>query len=148
MTASTSKRNLQITTAVLACVPTLTGLIAMMGVDDPLYASMGLPRDAMLDSNLRFYAGVWLGLGLAAFWTIPQIERKTSLFRAVWGMIFIGGIGRALSMALVGMPYLPFVGFTLLELVGSPLFILWQHRVAQAHRRGADVGQRPLHAQR
>jgi Domain of unknown function (DUF4345) len=132
-----SKRNLQIATALLACVPTLTGLIAMTGVDDPLYKSMGLPRDAMLDSNLRFYAGVWLGLGLCAFWTIPRIERQSSLFRAVWGMIFIGGIGRVLSITQLGLPYLPFVGFTLLELIGAPIFVVWQYRVARAARLAA-----------
>lgn len=127
-----TRKALQAATAVLACVPTLTGLLAMTGVHDPLYAGLGLPADATLDSNLRFYGGVWLGLGLAAFWLIPRIERQTALFRALWLMIFLGGVGRAVSLGLMGLPFLPFVGFTVLEVLGAPLFVWWQARVARA----------------
>jgi hypothetical protein len=126
-----NKRKLQVATAILAAVPVVTGLIGMTGISDPLYASLNLPRDATLDSNLRFFAGVWLGLGLAACWVIPRIERETALFRAVWLMIFLGGAGRLLSLLTTGMPLAPFVGFTLLELIGAPLFVWWQSVVAR-----------------
>lgn len=36
-----------------------------------------------------------------------------------------------LSWILVGAPPKPFIGFTLLELIGAPLFMYWQYRVAQ-----------------
>ena len=75
-----NRQKLQIATAVLALVPTLTGLLGMMGLEDPVYASLGLPENATLDSQLRFYSGVWLGLGLAAFWLLPRIELETTLF--------------------------------------------------------------------
>jgi len=127
-----SRRQLQIATATLACVPTMTGLLAMTGLDDPLYRALQLPRDATLDSNLRFYAGVWLGLGMAAFWLLRRIERETVLFRFLWLMIFLGGTGRLLSLASTGMPLPPFLGFTALEVLGAPLFIWWQARVARA----------------
>jgi hypothetical protein len=129
-----SKRALQAATAILALVPTITGVLGMLGVADPLYASLGVqvPADATLDSNLRFYAGVWLGLGLAAFSVIPAIERQGTLFRALWIMIFIGGLGRLISLATLGLPFPPFVGFTALEIIGAPLFIWWQRRVAAA----------------
>ena len=32
----------------------------VMGLSDPLYTRLNLPPDATLDSNLRFYSGVWL----------------------------------------------------------------------------------------
>lgn len=129
-----SKRALQVATAILAAVPTITGVLGMLGVNDPLYASLGVqvPADATLDSNLRFYAGVWLGLGLAAFSVIPSIEQKGALFRTLWIMIFIGGIGRLISLAALGAPFPPFIGFTALEILGAPLFIAWQRRVAAA----------------
>jgi hypothetical protein len=126
-----SKRALQIATGILALVPTITGLIGLTGLSDPLYASMQLPSDATLDSNLRFYSGVWLGVGLAAFWILPRIDRATQLFRALWLMIFLGGIGRLLSLILIGTPFLPFIGFTVLEIIGAPLFVFWQHSVAK-----------------
>ncbi|MPV59432.1 hypothetical protein CFB46_20540 [Burkholderia sp. HI2761] len=132
-----SKRALQAATAVLALVPSITGVFGMMGISDPLYASLGiaLPANATLDGNLRFYAGVWLGLGLAAFSVIPRIELEGRLFATLWTMIFIGGIGRLVSVAALGVPWLPFVGFTVLEVVGAPLFIAWQRRVAAAATR-------------
>jgi uncharacterized protein YjeT (DUF2065 family) len=125
------KRALQIVMAVLGLVPVVTGLISMSGTGDPLYAAAGLPSNLLLDSNLRFFGGVWFGLGLAIYWLIPRIETQTVLFRAIWIMIFCGGIGRLLSMALAGAPPLPFIGFTALEIIGAPLFIVWQARIAK-----------------
>jgi Domain of unknown function (DUF4345) len=125
-----SKRALQIAMIILGAIPVITGILTMFGVDDPLYASAGLPRDALLDSNLRFFGGVWFGLGLAAWWLIPAIETRGTVFRILWGMIFLGGVGRALSMIFLGLPPAPFIGFTLLELVAAPLIVLWQYRVA------------------
>ena len=129
------KRLLQITTALLGLVPLLTGIITMLGVHDPLYSAAGIPALPVLDSNLRFFGGVWLGLGIAILWLVPRIETETVLFRAIWGAIFLGGAGRLLSILLVGTPPIPFVGFTALELIGAPLFIYWQHRVAEAAAR-------------
>ena len=125
----TSYRLLQALTGVLALIPILTGAITMMGVHDPLYAALDLPGNPLLDSNLRFLGGVWLGLGLAAFWMVPRLHAQTVLFRVVWGAIFIGGLGRLLSMLVVGWPPAPLIAFTVLEIVGAPLFVGWHARV-------------------
>jgi len=124
-----NNRALQITMIVLGAIPVITGILTMFGLDDPLYASAHLPRNTLLDSNLRFFGGLWLGLGLAVWWLVPAIEKCGSLFRILWGMIFLGGIGRALSKIFAGLPPAPFMGFTLLELLGAPLIILWQYRI-------------------
>jgi hypothetical protein len=136
-----SRRALQVFSAVLGIIPVVTGLIGLRGLEDPLYAPVTTPHAILLDTNLRFFSGLWLGLGVALLWLIPSIERQTVLFRAIWGAIFVGGIGRLLSMVMAGTPPAPFVFFTLLEIVGAPLFIYWQHRVARAawavsHDRG------------
>ncbi len=128
-----NKKPLQIASAVLAMVPLVSGALTMLGVHDPLYKALALPAAPLLDSNLRFLGGVWLGIGLGALWMVPSIERQTLLFRLIWGAIFIGGIGRLLSMWAVGLPPLPFVAFTGLEVIGAPLFILWQRAVAAAY---------------
>jgi uncharacterized protein YjeT (DUF2065 family) len=139
-----SRRLLQIMTGLLALVPILTGIITMLGVRDPLYASTDIPELPVLDGNLRFFGGLWLGLGLALLWLVPRIERETALFRAIWGAIFLGGIGRALSILLIDLPPMAFVGFTILELVGAPLFIYWQSRVAAAAAKlRSDPRRRP-----
>jgi hypothetical protein len=127
-----SRLLLQICTAVLALVPIATGIISMRGARDPLYRPLQLPESPVLDSNLRFFGGVWLGLGLALLWTVPTIEHQGILFRSVWVAVFLGGIGRLLSWLVLGAPPLPFIGFLLLEIVGAPLFIYWQWRVAQS----------------
>ena len=124
-----NKHALQITMAVLGAIPVITGILTMFGMSDPLYASAHLTQNALLDSNLRFFGGTWLGLGLAVWWLIPSIEKRGSLFRTLWGMIFLGGIGRALSIIFAGLPPAPFIGFTLLELIGAPLIIIWQYRI-------------------
>jgi len=127
-----SRRRLQVANGLLAVIPVVTGALTMMGLADPIYAAAQLPPLALLDSNLRFLGGLWLVAGLAMFWLIPRIEHETALFRSLWLMVFAGGVGRLLSMALVGAPPWPFIGFTLLEIAGAPAFIAWQ---AQLSRR-------------
>jgi hypothetical protein len=101
-----NKLNLQIATGLLGIVPVATGLLGMMGVNNPEYV-----------------AALW--------WLIPTIERQTVLFRVLWGMIFIGGIGRLLSIIMLGRPPVPFVAFTAIEIVGAPFFIWWQSCVTR-----------------
>lgn len=126
-----SKLSLQIATGVLGAIPIVTGLIGMSGLGDPLYAAAGVPSNVLLDSNLRFFSGAWLGLGLAMYWLIPRIEKQTVLFRVIWGMIFLGGVGRVISMLFEGPPPIPFIGFAILEIVGAPVFIAWQSRLVK-----------------
>lgn len=126
-----NKRPLQIAMCTLGVVPVVTGGLTMLGLSDPIYSSSGIPANALLDSNLRFFGGLWLVLGLAVYWLVPRIEKETALFRALWLMIFVGGIGRLLSMVFLGLPPLPFVGFTVLEIVGAPAFIVWQSRLTK-----------------
>ena len=126
-----NKRGLQIATAFLGAIPIVTGIIGMFGLSDPIYASAKIPANALLDSNLRFFSGVWLGLGIGLYWLIPNVEKQTLLFRVLWGMIFLGGVGRLMSMLFLAPPPLPFIGFTALEIVGAPLFIWWQARLVK-----------------
>jgi uncharacterized membrane protein len=129
------RRALQVVTAILAVIPVVTGLIGLSGLHDPLYSRSGVIQDVLLDSNLRFFSGAWLGLGLGLFWLIPRIEKQTVLFRAIWSAIFLGGIGRCLSMFLFAVPPTPFIAFTILEVIGAPVFIGWQRQVTNAARK-------------
>jgi hypothetical protein len=126
-----SRLLLQICIGLLALIPIATGIVTMLGVKDPLYR-LGLPEAPVLDSNLRFFGGIWLGVGLAMLWLVPSIERQGTLFRALWVAVFLGGMGRVLSWVLIGPPPKSYAGFIILELLGAPLFIYWQYRVAQS----------------
>jgi hypothetical protein len=125
-----TKKNLQRLTFILALVPIVTGLIGFMGINDPIYGKMPKPDNILLDSNLRFFSGVWLGLGIALLSIIRHIDTETQIFRIVWGCIFLGGIGRLLSIIFIGTPPTPFIGFTLLEILGAPLFVYWQNKIS------------------
>lgn len=124
-----NKRNLQIITFILALVPTITGLIGLTGISDPIYGELSKTNNILLDSNLRFFSGVWLGLGVALFSIIKTIDTQTQVFRIIWCCIFLGGLGRLLSIIFIGTPPIPFIGFTILEIIGAPIFIYWQQRI-------------------
>jgi len=83
-----TKSRLQVASYVLALIPIATGAIGLLGTDDPLYA--GVSRNVLLDTNLRFFGGFWLAMGLAMFWAARRIETETTLFRALWAAIFMG----------------------------------------------------------
>lgn len=103
----------------------------MFGLRDPIYENANLPSNVLLDSNLRFFGGVWFVLGIAMYWLIPRVEQQTVLFRTLWIMIFVGGLGRLFSMLFLGLPPAPFIFFALLEIVGAPIFIALQSRLAK-----------------
>ncbi len=128
-----SRLALQIVTGFLGVIPITTGCIGLLGLRDPLYSRCGIP--VALDSNMRFYAGLWLGLGIAMYSILPSIERQTVLFRGFWGAVFIGGLGRIASVVFMGAPPAPFFAVIVLELVGAPVFVLWQRQVARASQR-------------
>jgi hypothetical protein len=117
--------------AILATIPLATGVLTMFGLSNPEYTDAGFPMHVLLDSNLRFYGGVWLGLGLVLVWMLPKLHQETTLFFAISLMIFIGGIGRLVAMFFVGWPPVPFVAFTALEIIGMPLLVLWQTEFAK-----------------
>jgi hypothetical protein len=71
-----SRLLLQVCTVLLALIPIATGVVTMLGVKYHLYRPLGLPEAPVLDSNLRFLGGVWLGIGLAMLWLVPSIERQ------------------------------------------------------------------------
>ncbi len=131
-----SRKILQIFLVILGLVPNVTGILTMMGINDPLFAELNLPYSALLDSELRFLGGVWLGLGTAVLATVRELEKHFALYRVLWGMIFLGGIGRLISMFVMGLPPVPFIGFTVLEIVGAPIFVYWHYRLVNNKVKG------------
>ena len=128
-----SRRLLQIVNGIVGLVTVgLSTIQVIFGVRSPLYAAASLPDFPILDSNLRFFGGLGLGLGLVLLWILPSIERRSLLFRALWLCAFLGGVGRLISWQLVGSPSDLLIVFTVLEVVGAPLLVYWQHRVAES----------------
>jgi hypothetical protein len=108
----------------------LAAMTLAFGSESPVYGTAAIPPLPALDSNLRFFGGLALGLGLLLLWMTPSIERHTKLFRAVWLCAFVGGLGRLISWNVVGAPPAPMMVFTVIEVPLVPVLIAWQAAVA------------------
>ena len=131
-----SRRILQVILTIVGLILIVTGFLgAIYGITDDFYGisiNSNIQGHIILDSNLRFYGGLSIGLGLIIFWMIPSIEKQKTIFRLISLMILIGGIGRVISMITIGIPSIPFIIFTVLELL-FPLLIFWQNRIAPSN---------------
>lgn len=140
MTASRERRLLQQAIAVGAVIPVLTGLFGILyGLGLLAPGLTGNQPGISADSHFRYLSGILLGLGLCFWATIPNIEEKTTLFRLLTLIVFIGGLGRLLGLYLTGLPSLAMLGGLAMELVVTPLICLWQTRVANQHASGAEA---------
>jgi Domain of unknown function (DUF4345) len=133
-----NKKTLQIVLSVLGLIPILTGgLDLVVGANALNLAGAAISpqvlANVVLDSQIRFLGSIWLGLGIVLYWVLPQIEKQTTLFRLLLGIIFLGGIGRSISAFLIGMPPIELIAATVLELIGMPLLILWQSFIANSN---------------
>jgi hypothetical protein len=112
---------------VLGLIPIGTGLMDMLlGV-----GILPSPQDPNpdLQSNYRFFATMWFGVGLMILWIVPRVDTAVRALRAVTGIVFLGGLMRVLSMLVSGVPHPMFVAFTVLELVAPPILVWWQNKV-------------------
>jgi hypothetical protein len=130
----TNKRPLQITLWVASAFVILTGLLDLLGGTEGLRTLDAVLPAAYptIDTQVRFLGAIWLGLGVTLARIIPNIENQTMLFRLMMGSIFLGGVGRVLSLITLGAPPPFFIGLMLLELLGAPALIFWQSRVAKS----------------
>jgi Domain of unknown function (DUF4345) len=133
-----NKKTLQTVLAILGLIPILTGgLDLLLGARSLRVVGSLIPLDALsdvvLDSQIRFLAAIWFGVGIILYWVIPSIDRQTTLFRLLMGAIFLGGIGRISSAVLLGIPPVQFIAVIMLELVGVPILVLWQSSISKSN---------------
>jgi hypothetical protein len=122
---------LQVLTALVGLLTlVLSGMSLALGTRSPIYSDVAMPVSPILDSNLRFFGGLGIGLGGMLLLSVVGIEERTTLFRASWVLAFIGGVGRLVSLFSVGSPSSLLLGFTILEVIGAPIFIAWQSRLS------------------
>jgi hypothetical protein len=125
------KIGLQIVLGILSIIPML---VSILGITQG--SARFLPENlitANFDSHYRYITGYYFSLSLIVWWIIPNIEKHTIVLRIICGGIFLGGIGRLLSISQVGLPNPVATGFTFLELL-LPLICVWQAKLPSSRR--------------
>ena len=137
MRFATERRLLQGAIVVACVVPLSAGLAGVVeGAAMLRGVAPGPPAD--LDSHMRYLSGLLLGVGIGFLACVPRIEARSALFRSLGLIVVVGGLSRAVSLAEVGAPGLEHRLALAMELVATPLLVLWQTRMARlAGRDGA-----------
>ena len=129
MTPLAEKRLLQAAMVLTLLLP-LTAAIGSLLVGPRFLGHPPLvPRD--LDSHFRYLSGLFLGMLLWFASCIPAIERRGERLRLLGAMVILGGLGRAASLGIVGVPSTGHVIGLGIELGITPLLLLWQARLAR-----------------
>ncbi|MDR6662232.1 hypothetical protein J2W51_004822 [Tardiphaga robiniae] len=81
----------------------LVGAIAIFG--GALQTYLGQPETApRLDNVHRFMGGIYLMSGVMGLWAASTIRDHNTLIFLMAATVFVGGLGRVLSIAKVGLP--------------------------------------------
>ena len=128
MRRETERRLLQIAVARGCLSPLIFGLRGIVEGPAMVGTAHALPD---LASQYRFLSGLFLGLGLVLLSCVPAIERRTVRFRWAGAAIVIGGLARAVGLAMGDGPTLGHKLALVAELGVVPLLLLWQARVAR-----------------
>ncbi|MFZ0847414.1 MAG: DUF4345 domain-containing protein [Pseudolabrys sp.] len=118
---------LQLSVAVGGLVPVIAGAAGVfLGPN-----FVGESVDAAGDSHFRYLSGLLLALGLGFWSTIPRIEEMGPRFRLLTFIVFVGGLARLLSLAIVGIPTVGMLCALPMELGVTPLLCWWQWRLSR-----------------
>lgn len=82
----------------------------------------GVPVNATMDSEDRFFGTIFAGFGGAALWCSFALADRVREILALMALFFLGGIARLISVALAGWPGDFILALIALELVIPPLF--------------------------
>jgi len=129
MTPLAEKRLLQAAMVLTLLLPLTAATESLLAGPRFLGRPPVIPTD--LDSHFRYLSGLFLGMLLWFASCIPAIERRGSRLRLLGGMVILGGIARAASLALVGAPSTGHLIGLGIELGVTPLLLLWQARLAR-----------------
>jgi uncharacterized membrane protein YfcA len=85
-----------------------------------------------LDSHYRYLSGLLLAIGLGFWSTIRHIEEQGERFRLLSAIVVTGGLGRLVSVYVLGWPGKNMLFGLGMELVVVPLLALWQYRAQKS----------------
>jgi hypothetical protein len=117
----------------------LFAAIAIFGGTLQMY--LGQPETTQrLDNVHRFLAGLYLGCGLICGWAAITVRRQDTLVYLIAIAVFLGGVGRLVSISQVGLPEpaAVWLGYLIPELV-LPYVLIAAHAMTQRRGVGAAV---------
>lgn len=85
----------------------------------------------ILDSHFRYLSGLLLGIGLGFWSLIPSLDRDNPRFRLLAIIVFIGGLGRLVSLIGMGVPNRSMLFGLFMELGLTPLLAFWQYKIGK-----------------
>ena len=129
MNAQAEKRLLQAVMALTLPLPFSAALAGVIGGPNFLGHPPVIPAD--LDSHFRYVSGLFLAMLLLFASCIPNVEQKGARLRVLGAMVILGGTARLWSLASVGMPSAGHLAGLGIELVETPLLLLWQAHLAR-----------------
>jgi hypothetical protein len=97
------------------------GVRSFPGVDDP-----GSPA---VESESRFYGGIYLALGLTTLAMSPRADRDAAGMRRLATTFLVAGVARANAWRDAGRPHPAQQALLALELVLPAVLITWQARL-------------------
>ncbi len=118
---------LQAAIAIAGCVPVGAGLA---GIIDGA-AMLGLAGPPAADSHVRYLSGLLLATGLGFRSAIPDIEMHGRRIWLLAAIVVAGGLARLGGTVQTGWPDSATAFALAMELVVTPLLVLWQRRVSR-----------------
>jgi xanthosine utilization system XapX-like protein len=121
---------LKLSVRILSVIPCLTGLLDLVLGVKAMVVSGGMLHDsavsdASLNSQIRFFGAIWLGIGVLLWRCSADLKVNASLFQTIVWILILSGVGRLMSFLQFGMPSPPLFAAMLLELLGMPLLLWW-----------------------
>ncbi len=87
---------------------------------------------ADIDSEMRFYAVLWMAYGWAALWVARALPKRMDLLRLMLGIFWLGGVGRVISYLAIGAPHPLFIVLMWVEIALAPVLMALSYSNAKA----------------
>ncbi|WP_035266831.1 DUF4345 domain-containing protein [Ahrensia sp. 13_GOM-1096m] len=126
------KRVLQIAVLIASIVPIGAGLAGII-IGPWTFGARSYSVD--LISHVGYLSGLLLAIGLIFVISVPNVEKCKDRFLILGVIVFIGGLARLYEGLLTGFGTMPHQFALVMELIITPLIVLWQRRVARLSGR-------------
>ncbi|MEZ5996963.1 MAG: DUF4345 family protein [Hyphomonadaceae bacterium] len=93
---------------------TFAAMLRLLAPETPRVSGLS---GADIDSEMRFYAVLWMAYGAAALWVARGLPERMGLMRLMLGVFLLGGLGRVISYFVAGAPHPLFIALMWIEII-------------------------------